>query len=155
MIGFILWLAGLICCIWCIKDVWNSIDVVWKKLLFTAIILIFNLIGCLIYYVFLSPTAREKSKTRDIDDEFIKTLADVMSSESYTPKTFKNLEEFCDYLNRHEKWEWESHLSETIRWNNWTDWTDEREEEDRICSDGCYYISYDRYDGGYNIHRDY
>ena len=24
MIGFIIWLVGVICCIWCIKDVWSK-----------------------------------------------------------------------------------------------------------------------------------
>ena len=31
MISFILWLVGVICCIWCIKDVWTkNLDTVVK-----------------------------------------------------------------------------------------------------------------------------
>ena len=55
MISFIIWLAGLICCIWCIKDVWTNktkLDTVVKVLL-TIGLLAFILIGLAVYYFIL------------------------------------------------------------------------------------------------------
>lgn len=51
MIGFLVWLAGLICCIWCIKDVWSrrSVDSLVKVLL-TVALLCFSWIGFAVYY---------------------------------------------------------------------------------------------------------
>ena len=51
MITFLLWLAGLICCIWCVKDVWSKtkLDVVVKVLL-TVGLLAFSWIGRAVYY---------------------------------------------------------------------------------------------------------
>ena len=53
MIGIILWVVGLICCIWCIKDVWaKRLDTVVKVLL-TIALLCFSWIGLGVYYFFL------------------------------------------------------------------------------------------------------
>lgn len=53
MIGFILWLVGLVCCIWCIKDVWTKkLDTVVKVLL-TVALLAFSWVGLAVYYFIL------------------------------------------------------------------------------------------------------
>ena len=53
MIGFILWIVGLVCCIWCIKDVWaKKLDVVVKVLL-TIALLAFSWLGLAVYYFIL------------------------------------------------------------------------------------------------------
>ncbi len=51
MIGFIVWLVGVICCIWCIKDVWSkkNVDNVIKILL-TIALLITSWVGLAVYY---------------------------------------------------------------------------------------------------------
>ena len=51
MLTFIIWLIGVICCIWCIKDVWNkqNLDNV-VKLLLTIGLLCFSWIGLAVYY---------------------------------------------------------------------------------------------------------
>ena len=51
MILFLVWLVGLICCFWCIKDVWSksSVDNVIKILL-TVALLSFSWIGFAVYY---------------------------------------------------------------------------------------------------------
>jgi len=54
MISFIIWLVGVICCIWCIKDVWNkpNLDKV-IKLVLTIALLCFSWIGLAVYYFLL------------------------------------------------------------------------------------------------------
>ena len=53
MLGFIIWLVGVICCIWCIKDVWaKNLDTVIKILL-TIGLLVCSWIGLAIYYFLL------------------------------------------------------------------------------------------------------
>ena len=53
MIGMIVWVLGLICCIWCIKDVWSkNLDTVVKVLL-TIALLAFSWIGFAVYYFLL------------------------------------------------------------------------------------------------------
>ena len=53
MISFIIWLIGVICCIWCIKDVWSkNLDTVVKVLL-TIALLAFSWIGFAVYYFLL------------------------------------------------------------------------------------------------------
>ena len=53
MITFIIWLVGVICCIWCIKDVWSkNLDTVVKVLL-TIALLAFSWIGLAVYYFLL------------------------------------------------------------------------------------------------------
>ena len=55
MIGFLVWLAGLICCIWCIKDVWNNkkhLDQV-VKIILTVALLAFSWVGLAVYYFIL------------------------------------------------------------------------------------------------------
>mgnify|MGYP003307187739 CR=1 FL=1 len=53
MLSFIIWLAGLFCCIWCIKDVWSkNLDTVIKILL-TVALLCFSWIGFIVYYFIL------------------------------------------------------------------------------------------------------
>ena len=51
MIVFLIWLAGLICCFWCIKDVWSKkqVDTLIKVLL-TIGLLWFSWIGFAVYY---------------------------------------------------------------------------------------------------------
>jgi hypothetical protein len=51
MIAFILWIIGLVCCIWCIKDVWSKshVDTLIKVLL-TVGLLAFSWIGLAVYY---------------------------------------------------------------------------------------------------------
>ena len=51
MITFILWLIGVICCIWCIKDVWTKSRVEpVVKILLTVGLLCFSWIGLAVYY---------------------------------------------------------------------------------------------------------
>ena len=53
MVPFIIWLVGVICCIWCIKDVWaKNLDTVIKILL-TIGLLVCSWIGLAIYYFLL------------------------------------------------------------------------------------------------------
>lgn len=53
MIGKLVWVLGLICCIWCIKDVWSKkLDTVVKVLL-TIALLAFSWIGFAVYYFLL------------------------------------------------------------------------------------------------------
>ena len=54
MLSFIIWLVGVICCIWCIKDVWSKtkIDTIIKILL-TVGLLAFSWIGLAVYYFIL------------------------------------------------------------------------------------------------------
>ena len=53
MLSFIIWLVGVICCIWCIKDVWSKkLDTVIKVLL-TIGLLAFSWIGLAVYYFIL------------------------------------------------------------------------------------------------------
>jgi hypothetical protein len=51
MLAFIIWLVGLFCCIWCIKDVWakSGVDKVIKVLL-TIGLLCCSWIGLAVYY---------------------------------------------------------------------------------------------------------
>lgn len=55
MISLIIWIAGLVCCIWCIKDVWTNkakLDTVVKVLL-TIGLLAFSWLGLAVYYFIL------------------------------------------------------------------------------------------------------
>ena len=54
MLGTIIFILGLICCIWCIKDVWSkkNVDTVIKVLL-TVGLLCFSWLGLAIYYFLL------------------------------------------------------------------------------------------------------
>ncbi len=51
MIGFIIWLVGLICCIWCVRDVWSKshVDNVIKIVL-TIALLCCSWLGLAVYY---------------------------------------------------------------------------------------------------------
>lgn len=51
MFTFILWLIGVICCVWCIKDVWSKshVDTLIKVLL-TIGLLAFSWVGLAVYY---------------------------------------------------------------------------------------------------------
>ena len=51
MIAFILWIIGLVCCIWCIKDVWSKshVDTLIKVLL-TIGLVVTSWIGLAVYY---------------------------------------------------------------------------------------------------------
>ncbi|MGN1219311.1 MAG: hypothetical protein ACI4TU_00035 [Candidatus Cryptobacteroides sp.] len=51
MIGFLIWLVGVICCIWCIKDVWSKKNVdTLIKIILTIALLAFSWIGLAVYY---------------------------------------------------------------------------------------------------------
>jgi len=52
--GFIIWLVGVICCIWCIKDVWSKtkIDTVIKIVL-TVGLIVTSWLGFAVYYFLL------------------------------------------------------------------------------------------------------
>lgn len=54
MVATILWIVGIICCIWCIKDVWTkkNVDTVIKVLV-TVGLLCFSWIGLAVYYFIL------------------------------------------------------------------------------------------------------
>ena len=54
MLSFIIWLVGVICCIWCIKDVWTkkNVDTVIKVLV-TIGLLCFSWLGLAVYYFIL------------------------------------------------------------------------------------------------------
>ena len=55
MVSFLIWLVGVVCCIWCIKDVWTNkkkLDTVVKVLL-TIGLLAFSWIGLAVYYFIL------------------------------------------------------------------------------------------------------
>ena len=54
MLAAIIFILGLICCIWCIKDVWSKkkLDTVIKVLL-TVGLLCFSWLGLAIYYFLL------------------------------------------------------------------------------------------------------
>ena len=55
MIGLIVWLVGLLCCIWCIKDVRNNkkhLDQV-VKIILTVALLAFSWVGLAVYYFIL------------------------------------------------------------------------------------------------------
>lgn len=54
MIAFILWIIGLVCCIWCIKDVWAKpkLDTLVKVIL-TVALLCFSWLGLAVYYFLL------------------------------------------------------------------------------------------------------
>lgn len=49
--ALIIWIIGLVCCIWCIKDVWSKshVDTLIKVLL-TVGLLAFSWIGLAVYY---------------------------------------------------------------------------------------------------------
>lgn len=52
--GLIIWIIGLVCCIWCVKDVWKKpkLDVVIKILL-TIALLVCSWVGLAVYYFIL------------------------------------------------------------------------------------------------------
>lgn len=52
--GLIIWIIGLVCCIWCVKDVWNKpkLDTL-KKVLLTIALLAFSWVGLAVYYFIL------------------------------------------------------------------------------------------------------
>ena len=54
MLGTIIFILGLICCIWCIKDVWSkkNVDTVIKVLV-TVGLLCFSWLGFAVYYFLL------------------------------------------------------------------------------------------------------
>ena len=54
MIGLIIWIIGLVCCVWCIKDVWQKpkLDTVIKIIL-TVALLCFSWLGLAVYYFLL------------------------------------------------------------------------------------------------------
>ncbi|MBR5568923.1 MAG: hypothetical protein IKW27_09310 [Bacteroidales bacterium] len=54
MVSFLIWLVGVICCIWCIKDLWAKpkVDKV-VKLVLTVALLCFSWVGFAVYYFLL------------------------------------------------------------------------------------------------------
>lgn len=53
MISFIIWLVGVFCCIWCIKDVWTKKQDTVIKVILTIALLCFSWIGLAVYYFIL------------------------------------------------------------------------------------------------------
>ena len=54
MLATILWIVGIICCIWCIKDVWTKKNVDTAiKVLVTVGLLCFSWLGLAVYYFIL------------------------------------------------------------------------------------------------------
>lgn len=54
MLATILWIVGVICCIWCIKDVWTKKNVdTLIKVLVTVGLLCFSWLGLAVYYFIL------------------------------------------------------------------------------------------------------
>ncbi len=53
MISFIIWLIGVIWCIWCDKDVWTKKQDTIIKILLTIPLLCFSWIGLAVYYFIL------------------------------------------------------------------------------------------------------
>ncbi len=51
--GFIVWIIGLVCCIWCVKDVWSKKIDTLKKVLLTIALLAFSWVGLAVYYFVL------------------------------------------------------------------------------------------------------
>lgn len=51
--GFIIWIIGLVCCIWCVKDVWSKKIDILKKVLLTIALLAFSWVGLAVYYFIL------------------------------------------------------------------------------------------------------
>lgn len=51
MTSFIVWLVGVLCCLWCVKDVWEkkNLDNLIKILL-TVGLLCFSWVGLVVYY---------------------------------------------------------------------------------------------------------
>lgn len=54
MTSFIIWLVGVLCCIWCIRDLWNKkkVDQLTKVIL-TIALLLCSWIGLAVYYFIL------------------------------------------------------------------------------------------------------
>lgn len=49
--GFVLWLAGVLCCLWCVKDLWEKPKVeTVNKVIITVALLCFSWIGLAAYY---------------------------------------------------------------------------------------------------------
>lgn len=54
MVATILWIVGVICCIWCIKDVWTKKNVdTLIKVLVTVGLLCLSWLGLAVYYFIL------------------------------------------------------------------------------------------------------
>ncbi len=53
MIGFIIWIVGLLCAIWCVLDIFKkkSLSTV-QKILLAILVLIFSWVGLIVYYIF-------------------------------------------------------------------------------------------------------
>jgi hypothetical protein len=52
--GFIIWIIGLVCCLWCVKDLWAKTkpDTIVKVLL-TIALLVCSWVGLAVYYFIL------------------------------------------------------------------------------------------------------
>ncbi len=51
MIALIIWLVGLFCCIWCVKDVWSKSHVdTLIKIVLTVALLCCSWLGLAVYY---------------------------------------------------------------------------------------------------------
>ncbi len=52
--ALILWIIGLVCCIWCVKDVWNKPKLdKGIKIILTIALLLCSWVGLAVYYFFL------------------------------------------------------------------------------------------------------
>ena len=48
--GTLIWLAGLICAIWCVLDIWKKPITLVGKVIVTVIVLLTSWIGLAVYY---------------------------------------------------------------------------------------------------------
>ncbi|MCD8313249.1 MAG: PLDc N-terminal domain-containing protein [Bacteroidales bacterium] len=58
MIGFIIWIVGLVCAIWCVLDIFKKKSLsTLQKVLLSILVLIFSWVGLIVYYIFRNKIA--------------------------------------------------------------------------------------------------
>ena len=127
--------------------VWSIIDVckiksysILKRILLIFFIWILPPISLIVYYFRFSSRSSKVRNSTKIHDDVNPSTDTAFGGNSYAPKSFSSLQEFCDYLNSHDESQWRGELRSIISWNNWTDKTD---CYNKICSNGFQYIEYD------------
>lgn len=50
MIEFLVWLAGLICAVWCVLDIWKKDMTLFGKVIVGVIVLLTSWVGLAVYY---------------------------------------------------------------------------------------------------------
>lgn len=148
IIPFVVIAVELALKVWCLVDLAKNNNLnTTQRILLVLLILTFNLLGPLVYYLAYSRSAyvrKEAEAAARAQQEL-----EAAQQRSY-PKKFESLEEFCEYLNTHESWEWRDELQSIIDWNDWNDRTSYTNE---ICSKGDYYLIYSSYEGKYVINH--